>query len=458
MVHLSFISCGLFGQRTVISGVAPGAERRIIRVSAPGDLITFWEKPLATSVIDSAGHFSLSVDLDVTTNVIIAIDFHKTELFLEPAKTYSVAINAMNYDDYSEIDPFIQSQNLALELTNHDPQELNALISAFNQMSSAFLMKNFNALYRERRKVLLDTFRVAMNQHFGSVKNAFFLDYAAYKIAAMEQLSQYYNQAQLAKKYFTDKPVLYDNPGYMDFFNNFFAKYITATSNTIRKVDFTALLRGADPYKAILKAMTADTVLKKEQLRELVMLKGMMELYNSPGYSQDEVLRVITSVSVRTKYPENRIVAENMISQLTNLKPGSKAPGFTLPDAGHKELSLSSLLGKPVVLWFWTTYCDVCLSEMDLVRPLYDRFGDKIHFVGISADKYFSKMLYFINLKKDYVWTSLHIGDHYEVLTDYDVRTYPLFVLIDREGKIIKYPAGLPGSGLETDLQNISEE
>ena len=62
------------------------------------------------------------------------------------------------------------------------------------------------------------------------------------------------------------------------------------------------------------------------------------------------------------------------------------------------------------------------------------------------------------NLKKDYVWTFVNIGDQSEVLKDYDVRTYPLFVLIDKEGRIFKYPAGQPSSGLEADLQKILEQ
>jgi len=189
-----------------------------------------------------------------------------------------------------------------------------------------------------------------------------------------------------------------------------------------------------------------------------VMLKGLMELYYTPTYSQEEIIAVIARAKEKTLYPENRVVAENMISLLTKLKPGSLAPEFTLLSREQKEVSLKSMRGKPVVLCFWTTYCDDCLSEMEMIKPLFDAYKDKIHFVSISADKYFSKMLFFINLKRDYVWTFLHIGDHTEALKDYDVNNYPLFVIIDKEGKIFKYPAEKPGSGLEADLQKILEE
>ncbi|MDP1623701.1 MAG: TlpA disulfide reductase family protein [Bacteroidales bacterium] len=451
----SFISVA---QKTVINGVAPGAERKIIQITTPGDLITFWENKLGTSRVDSTGLFSLTVDLDKTINAVISIDFHKTEILLEPGKTYNFQIAPMQYDDYTEVNPFIQSQNLMLEMADPDPGELNTLIGVFNTVYSSFLMENFNALYRDRKKELLDTLRLRLNQHFGAVKNAYFLDYASYKIAALEQLTRYYNNAQLAKKYFTDKPILYNNLEYMEFFNSFFSKYMTVTSNTIRKLDIASLLKSPDPYRSMMKAMTIDSILINEQLRELVMLKGLMELYQAPAFDQAKVLAVFKTTAETSKFEGNRVVAEDMFKFLTKLTPGTKAPEFTLLDRDQKERSLKSLLGKPVVLCFWTTYCEGCLAEMDLIKPLFDKYQENIQFVSVSADKSFFKMLYFINLKKDYVWTFVNIGDQSEVLKDYDVRTYPLFVLIDKEGNIYKYPAAQPSNGLEEDIQRILQK
>jgi len=455
---LFFLVAGMvMAQKTVINGVAPGAERKMIHLSMYGDLITLQERELASARIDSTGHFSLSADLDQTIGAVLSIDFHKAELLLEPSKTYSVAIAPMNYDEYKEINPFIQSQNLDLELPVDDPTELNNLAGIFNTLYSGFLTEHFNALYRERNKALLDTFRLRINRHFGSAKNPFFLDYAAYKTAGLEQLTQYYNRAQLARKYFTGKPILYQNPEYMDFFNSYYSHYLTSSTGPLRKLDLKALLLTADPYASLMKGMAADTGLKEEPLRELVLLKSMMDIYNSGDFQQENILAVIHAVQQRSKSTGNREVATNMITLLTRLKPGTEAPGFTLLDRDQKDLSLSSLRGKPVVLGFWTTYCETCLNEMDLLRPLVDKYGEKVHFVSVSADKFHTTMLFFINLKKDYTWTFVNIGEHSEVLKEYDVRTYPLFVLIDAEGKINKYPAGLPGNGLEADIQHLLE-
>ena len=90
-----------------------------------------------------------------------------------------------------------------------------------------------------------------------------------------------------------------------------------------------------------------------------------------------------------------------------------------------------------------------------MMIELYKRFGSRIHFISISSDREFIKMMLFITRKDDYKWTFLHAGEQLEILKDYDVRSYPLFVLIDQEGNILKYPVEYPSKGLEKVLETI---
>jgi peroxiredoxin len=205
----------------------------------------------------------------------------------------------------------------------------------------------------------------------------------------------------------------------------------------------------------MMKALEADSTLKKVQLRELVMLKGLMEMYQTTGYKQENIIALLQSVADESKFPENRQVAKNMIRVLTKLRVGTAAPGFKLKNKMQKEVTLSDFKGKPVVLNFWTTYCQGCITEMDKLKPIYDKFSDQVNFISISADKDFSKMVFFVNLKSDFVWNFLHIGDDYNLLKEYNVKSYPLFVMIDKDGNIVQYPADLPGSGLELLIQKL---
>jgi peroxiredoxin len=452
---LLFFPILTFSQVTKIIGSAPGAEGKTIRLSTPADLITFVEKPLRQAVIDSTGQFVISTELHSPRYAFLSIDFHKAELFIEPGKTYNIKLAPMSYAIVSDMNPLIQSQNLQLQFASLDEEDLNFLIQQFSVLYNNFLLENFNALYRDRNKAKLDTFRITVTTSFLNTRNSYFANYVKYKMASLEQLAQVLSKNQIAKKYFMDAPILYDNTEYMDFFNQFFSKYLTVTSKEVKYKDLPKIISTANSYPNLIKILGEDTVLRKMQLRELVLLKGLMEMFDVQGYDQESILSLLRTISKDSKYNENKTVAEDMIRFLTKLRVGTPAPQFTLIDRNQKKVSLKDFLGKPVVLNFWTTYCTGCLTEMDLIKPLYDKYKDKVSFISISTDQYFVKMLFFINLKRDFVWTFLHLGDQLELLKDYDVRTYPLFVIIDKNGNIYKYPADMPSSGLDATLDKL---
>jgi peroxiredoxin len=449
---LPFVS---LSQPVRITGTAPGAEGKRIEVIKFEDLITFQEKTIASSLVDSTGNFSLTFNLDQTIYANLSIDFHRVDFYIQPSKAYNINIAPMNYNEMKEINPFLQSAKLEIGFAKDDPGELNSHIQAFDSVYNDFLLHNFNALYRDRNKPKLDSFRMTAVTTFGVVKDFYFVNYAKYKIASLVQLGQAMNQAEIGRMYFANAPVLYENTEYMDFFNQYFSKYITATCRALKFTDYNTILNGPESYKRMMKALEADSTLKKTQLRELVMIKGLMEMYHTTGYKQENIIALLRSVADESKIQENRQVAGDVIRLLTKLRAGTAAPGFKLKNKMQKEVTLADFKGKPVVLNFWTTYCQGCITEMDKLKPIYDKFSDQVSFISISADRDFSKMQFFVNLKSDFVWNFLHIGDDYNLLKEYNVKSYPLFVLIDKDGNIVQYPADLPGSGLELSIQKL---
>jgi thiol-disulfide isomerase/thioredoxin len=361
----------------------------------------------------------------------------------------------LNYDESQEINPFEEAQSLTIDLQGAKPGDLNGLIHEFNADYNKFTLENFNYLYRDKDKARLDTFRSAVSRKFPKGENAYFSDFVKYKLASLEQVANVMGKSYMVKKYFSDSPILYDNVEYMDFFKEFFSKYITTTSRPLKFLNYSGMLNGPNSYNALMKAMEADTLLRKPQLRELVLLRNLMEMYDDPVFNQESIKNLLTTMARDSKFPENRLIADDLMKYLTRLRLGSEAPGFVLQDRNRKKVALSDFKGKPVLLGFWTTYCQSCLSEMELLKPLYEKYHDRMNFVSISADKEFMKMLFFLKLKKDFTWTFLHLGNETGLLRDYNVRSFPMFVLIDSQGKIVQYPADLPDSGLESQLGKL---
>ena len=444
-----------FSQPIKITGMAPGAEGKTVVLSAPADLITMLDKTLAKARVDSSGRFVLTATITKTYYATISIDFHPCSLFIEPGHSYAISISPMNYNPPGDVNPFLESQNLEMSFTDKEPDELNTLVRKYNVLYNTFLLSNYNGLYRDRKKFLLDTFRLRVKREFPEIKNTYFENYNNYKTAALEQLAQAMGQVPLAKKYLLNSPILYDNTEYMDFFNQFFSKYLTATCRQLKFTDYATILKTAGSYPAMMHVLEKDTLVRKPQLRELILLKGLMEMFYDPAYKQENILALLGVIAKESKFDEHKEIASNMIALLTKLRKGTTAPNFNLQDRNRKNVSLAGLKGKPVVIAVWTTYCMECLSEMETMKAISVKYQGKVTFVSISLDKEFLKMIFFLNMKKDFGWTFLHLGDQTDVLKDYDVRSFPMYVLVDAAGNIAKYPLDSPSDGMESAISAI---
>jgi peroxiredoxin len=78
------------------------------------------------------------------------------------------------------------------------------------------------------------------------------------------------------------------------------------------------------------------------------------------------------------------------------LKPGSKAPNFTLKSTPDQSVSLRDFLGRPVVLAFYPAdWSPVCSDEMGLyaqVMPEFKKFNAEV--LGISVDGIWSHLAF----------------------------------------------------------------
>jgi len=63
------------------------------------------------------------------------------------------------------------------------------------------------------------------------------------------------------------------------------------------------------------------------------------------------------------------------------------APDLTLAYFEGEAGTLDDLVGKPVVLNFWASWCPACVSEMPAFGEVHRRFGDRVSFIGINMQE-----------------------------------------------------------------------
>ena len=60
------------------------------------------------------------------------------------------------------------------------------------------------------------------------------------------------------------------------------------------------------------------------------------------------------------------------------------APDFTVYDRNGQPVRLSDMLGKPIVLNFWASWCGPCRSEMPDFDEIYRLLGDEVVFMLVN--------------------------------------------------------------------------
>lgn len=121
------------------------------------------------------------------------------------------------------------------------------------------------------------------------------------------------------------------------------------------------------------------------------------------------------------------------------LKPGTDAPDINLQTIDGKQFSLKSLRGKYVVLDFWASWCPDCRKDIPKVKEMYERYGKKVVFVGVSFDTDHNR---WSNCIANNQMTWLHVSElkrmrEAEISKTYGVQWIPSMTLIGPDGKVI---------------------
>jgi thiol-disulfide isomerase/thioredoxin len=131
------------------------------------------------------------------------------------------------------------------------------------------------------------------------------------------------------------------------------------------------------------------------------------------------------------------------------------APDFKLQDLNGKTIRLSDFKGKPVLLDFWATWCPPCRASIPGIEKLYKKYSGKgLVVLSISLDQGEWDSVKSFSTEQGITYPVLKGTE--DVASQFQVRTIPMLVIINKQGKTVKRYLGMGDDNeLEMDIKSV---
>lgn len=175
--------------------------------------------------------------------------------------------------------------------------------------------------------------------------------------------------------------------------------------------------------------------------------------------SIDDDLKQCVEFYEREKMPEKYLTELKKIIEsktASTILEGQNNKGFNFYQVNGSVLNLNNFKGRYVYIDIWATWCGPCKFQEPFFKQLAQEFTSKgIQFLSISIDKDQEAWEKAVKDKNDSI-TYVIVKEIDQFKKAYGIKGIPCFILIDKNGIILKNPAIMPAqSQIHDFLENL---
>ncbi|MBN1181375.1 MAG: TlpA family protein disulfide reductase [Bacteroidales bacterium] len=446
-----------FSQNVTIKGEAPSYKGETLTFYSHKDYISYVKADIGSCLVDSTGTFNCSFKLNSITETFLDIGKYRGILIVEPGKNYEIELpEKLEKTKADKLNPYFDHTTFYINVTKSEGLLINNIIGQFTDTFNNYYDHNIGYILRMPNYTKLDSDLDSIYFPFRDVKCPYIHTYIYYKFGTLRHMALQFKVNTISETYFLNKKIHYNNPAYMEFFNQVYDRYFIFYGRAeYGKKLYTDIANG--DYEGLLNTLGKDQVLANDTLKELVILKNLYDGFYSDAFSHQALLQVLDSLIQKTTIPTHRDIGLNIKEKVTKLLKGYSPPAFRLYNENNELVSIENFKGKYVYLNFCMSSSYACLKEYELLKDLDERLQKYLRIVTIAVDEdfNFSKS---VKEKYGYKWTFLHYGNQPEILNDYDIRGFPTYYLISPDGKLIFSPSPSPLENFDYYFYNLLKE
>ncbi|MEA1873958.1 MAG: TlpA disulfide reductase family protein [Bacteroidota bacterium] len=408
------------------------------------DLLTEKTDTLFTLRLDSNGIFDKQFEIADTTPVFTLVGIYKIWFVAEPNGNYDLVFPDYVEKTNAEIyNPFFNPILLMAGIKGQDKTDLNYLINRFDRLYNDYLNTHLLDFLAGGRDSGVEFYIDSLKQDFSYHENSYFNAWKKFRFANLRRIAYERNHRFTINQYFRQDVVHYQNPAYIFLFKELFENYF---DRFLLRPDGKELLKAVNLAKsphAISKVLSRMFELDNQALREYVMIKGLRDAYLGDNFKKQPILITLDSIADFSNYPEHRIAAKNVIESLTHLAKGTYPPDFSFSTIDGEKGNISDLKNRYLYVAFYQTELTTCQEEIaPLIEQAIKHNGDfEVIMVLFDEDKYKA-----INRLKhlDIPFNVVFPDNPEKIKKAWELKTFPMYYLVDPQGKFIFSPAPSP--------------
>jgi hypothetical protein len=286
-----------------------------------------------------------------------------------------------------------------------------------------------------------------------STTNPYLKQYIDYSLASLEWLSESKSDSAILMDYFVNRKVLRENIAYTDLFRDYFKEYFKIQKffyydELISKINL-GNLHGVDSLLKRNKILDLN-----DELRELSLITLLAANYHNPDIYKQRLYELLKQIELSTVYAGNKSAAENYWKKLTHLQYGSKAPPIRLFNKYQDVVKLADFNGQFVLLDFIISGCAPCLFDLKKLEEIQSSLKSKLTVILVVTDESIDTIkTQFDEVPEDFLL--LHLNQNILTLEEYQIKTFPSYVLINPDATIAMAPAPSPSENLEVFIKGF---
>ena len=437
-IYITFFAGFSCAQIITLKGVAPAYVGSSIEVYEIADYFSNIQTLIASSTVKEDSTFSLTFNASLTQKIIIKSKNNRGFIFVQPGGSYNVFVPEKDkYEPYKPTGNSIQVGFFELDST-----DINYKILGFEQWMYHFIGNNY---YRKNIEPHvfsenLDHFKADVEKAYEKDTSTYFKTHIRFSIAGLDNIQTSTERGRDEKHDFYIKytPVQYNNEVYMSYISKFYQNLIPRLSNDVNQSVYEGVLQSSPTL--IMKALGRDYTLINLRIRELIMIKSLSEIYHSSQFPQANVATILDSLSNKCLFKANQEIAKNLITRITTLVPGAKAPDIMFIEEGKNTKTLYSFKGKHLYIHFFDPESQRSEQEIPVLIDVFSRYSDVIQFVSVY--KKTNPLSESANeLIQSVPWDVYGMSELSSLWKNYRIEAYPQYTLIDAAGYCVASPA-----------------